>query len=221
MGDVSKDLLGILFQLAPGFVAAWVLYGLTSYQKPSQFERVIQALIFSFLINALLPFEKSIALYVGRFISLGYWNGKSEIAALALTGVAFGIVGSYFANNDGLYGIGRRLKLTRRTTYPSEWYGAFSDQIRYVVLHLSGSRRIIGWPRQWPSESQTGHFMLMDAAWLVEDGREIPLTRDESILIAAKDVEMVEFLRTDEEISHGTEAAEPTSAVIVAQSADA
>lgn len=52
MGETSKDVLTLLTQLMPGFLTAWVVYGLTTYTKPPQFERVIQAVIYSFLVNA-------------------------------------------------------------------------------------------------------------------------------------------------------------------------
>ena len=211
MDGVSQELMNLLLQLLPGFLAAWLLYGLTSYPKPSQFERVIQALVFSFLIRALLPIEESIMIQFGKIHSFGLWGKNSELLASAISGLLFGLVASYYANNDKLYACARKFKLTRRTAYPSEWFGAFTDHITYVVLHLAGNRRIIGWARQWPSEPTSGHFMLMDAAWLKTDGEEIALTANELILIPAKDVEMVEFVKLDKELKNGTETTKSTS----------
>ncbi len=34
MGETSKDVLALLTQLMPGFLTAWVVYGLTTYTKP-------------------------------------------------------------------------------------------------------------------------------------------------------------------------------------------
>jgi hypothetical protein len=45
--DDLKDVVSLLFQLVPGFIAAWILYGFSSYPKPSQFERLVQALVFA------------------------------------------------------------------------------------------------------------------------------------------------------------------------------
>jgi len=43
-----------LFQfLLPGFLSAWIFYGFTAFEKPNQFERVIQALIFTIFVQAL------------------------------------------------------------------------------------------------------------------------------------------------------------------------
>ena len=44
----------VLKLLAPGFIAAWVLYGLTADRDWSDLQRVIQALIFSIFIQVIL-----------------------------------------------------------------------------------------------------------------------------------------------------------------------
>jgi len=39
--EITKDFIILVTYLLPGFLAAWVFYGLTSPPKPSQFERVV------------------------------------------------------------------------------------------------------------------------------------------------------------------------------------
>ncbi len=208
MEETTKDLVSLLFQLFPGFVAAWIVYGLTSYPKPSQFERVAQALVFSFLIKVLLVPEEWILLRLGKYVQLADWDTKAELLAATATAVSFGLAVSYFANSDTLYALGRKLRLTRRTAYPSEWYGALNRAPAYVVLHLRGTRRILGWPLQWPSDPKIGHFELTDAAWISKEpeNREIPLTGVDSILIAARTVVLVEVLKPLELQTNGPEA---------------
>jgi hypothetical protein len=212
MGDISKDLLVLLTQLLPGFVAAWVIYGLTSYPKPAQFERVVQALIYSLLIKALVLVEEKALTFLGRYFVLGVWDQHTELLASAISAILFGLLFSYFANNDKFYAFARNRGVTKRTAYPSEWYGAFSEYPRYIALHIDGGRRIIGYPLQWPSEPNVGHFKLVDAAWLNDDDSETELDGDHSVLIPAKEVGLVEFLKYVEELKNGTEAAKPISA---------
>ncbi len=195
MEGLSTELINLLFQLMPGFLAAWVLYGFTAYPKPSQFERILQALIFSFLIKALLPIEKFFLVWVGNYFLIGLWDNDAQIFVTTITGLLFGLVTCYFANNDKFYAFARKCKLTKRKAYPSEWFGAFSEQITYVVLHLTDNRRIYGWPEQWPSEPKNGHFVLSNAVWLNKDDTEIVLVVEEKIMIAAEAVEMVEFVK--------------------------
>lgn len=203
--DISKDLLSALTQLMPGFLTAWVIYGLTTYTKPAQFERIVQALIYSYIISALTQLFKTFSIFVGKCYQLGTWNSSTELVISALLAIALGLVFSYFMTNDKFFTFARRLGITARTVFPSEWYGAFASKPpRYIVLHLTGERRISGYPIEWPSDPNAGHFKLVDAAWLGDKNKEIPLDMDDSVLISAKDVELVEFLKTIQERQNGS-----------------
>lgn len=70
--DVSKDILALLTQLMPGFLTAWVVYGLTTYTKPSQFERIVQALIYSFMVSALVAVAEPLLLLAGPICATWY-----------------------------------------------------------------------------------------------------------------------------------------------------
>lgn len=196
MGEVSKDILAILTQLIPGFLTAWVVYGLTTYTKPAQFERIIQALIYSFIVNTLVALTGIISIFIGKFHDFGIWNHTSEIIISAIWAIILGITVSFYTTNDKFFSIARKIGITQRTPYPSEWYGAFANNPRYIVLHLQGARRIQGYPLEWPTEATVGHFRLTNAAWLDDQNNETAINPDYSILIAAKDVEMVEILDT-------------------------
>jgi hypothetical protein len=209
LGETSKDVLALLTQLMPGFLTAWVVYGLTSYTKPAQFERVVQALIYSFIVNALVLILEWAAVNFGKIYSIGSWTKSSEVIVSSIVALALGVLLSYYSTNDGFFGIMRRFGLSQRTVYPSEWYGAFAASPKFITLHLNGSRRISGYPIEWPTEPTQGHFRLTDAAWINEDGTETVLDGDDSILIAAKEVEMVEFLKERLELPDGTKTTEP------------
>ena len=205
MGETSKDVLALLTQLMPGFLTGWVVYGLTTYTKPPQFERVVQALIYSFLVNGLVAILEVVLLFVGKTIKLGIWDKSSEVIASTMIALLLGILLSFYMRNDAFFKLARHLKLTTRTPFPSEWYGAFAVKPRYLVLHLSGGRRISGYPIEWPTEPTVGHFRLTDTAWLDDENTETPLDGDQSILIEAKQVEMVELLKDEKERTDATE----------------
>ena len=50
----SSEVINVLAFLLPGFVAAAIYYSLTSHPKPGAFERLIQALIFTAVIQAVV-----------------------------------------------------------------------------------------------------------------------------------------------------------------------
>lgn len=54
MSLASSETVSILTFLLPGFVAAAVFYSLTSHTKPSAFERIVQALIFTIFVQVIV-----------------------------------------------------------------------------------------------------------------------------------------------------------------------
>lgn len=46
MDSLFNNATTLLTFLLPGFLSAWVFYGLTSHPKPPQFERTAEALVF-------------------------------------------------------------------------------------------------------------------------------------------------------------------------------
>lgn len=196
MENLAHDLITLLHYLLPGFLSAWIFYGFTSYPKPSQFERVIQALIFTLIVHTAVNILKVICEYIGQFKSFGTWTSDSELIFSIVFATAMGFVFAYFANSDKFHSLVRFAKITKETSFPSEWYGVFSNKVTFVVLHLNDERRIYGWLREWPSEPGKGHFSLEQVSWLSED-TEIPLKGVESILIKGEDVKWVEFMNNE------------------------
>lgn len=198
MPELSKDLVALLQYLAPGLVVAWVFFGLTSHNKPSQFERVVQALIFTVVVQLLVQFEELVARAIGHHFTLGDWTNTSTLTAALLTALLLGVCLSACVNADALHRIVRKLGLTSRTSHPCEWFGIFKDYPRFVVLHQKDGTRIFGWPKVWPSEPSSGHFFVT-AATRVVNGEEQDLRHLEGILIDVKEVSWVEFAKQPEE----------------------
>jgi hypothetical protein len=201
MPEIAKESIALFSYLLPGFLAAWVLYGLTSDIKPSQFERVIQALIFTFLVHAFIPIAQFILQFLGeKLIAFRPWDEiANNLTKLALA-LLLGAVIAIYVNTDSLHEWLRNKGLTTRTSYPSEWFGVLSNNVTYVVLQLNDERRLYGWPKEWPNESDKGHFFILEPSWIQEDGNQINLPGVHGLLIAAKDVKWVEFMGKQEEL---------------------
>ena len=192
MSWASSEAVTILSFLLPGLVAVAVFHMFTSHPRPSEFERIVQALIFTILVQAIAE----LSLWIGRLLGHdALWGDKSEIMVSVGIALVLGLIAVYFSNTDTLHGLLRFLRLTKETSYPSEWYSAFHHNPDcYVVLHLQGQRRLYGWPEEWPSRPDEGHFRIADGEWLVGDER-IPATGVTAIVVPASEVDMVEFLR--------------------------
>ena len=194
MNWASSEVVTILTFLLPGFVATAIFHSLTAHPKPNEFDRIVQALIFTTVVQAIV---KGVPL-VGSLAGVApLWTGESEIVVAVLVAVAVAVVAVYASNHDTLLRFLRWIGLTRETSYPSEWYSAFArNPDCYVVLHLKGERRLYGWPEEWPSRPDQGHFRIAEAEWLTEEG-SISATGVSTILVPGDDVEMVEFLEVE------------------------
>jgi hypothetical protein len=193
MKNIAPELIEILRYLLPGFLMAWVFHGLTPYPKGSEFERTIEALVFNLPIQIVASMERAIAQRLGRYLSLGNWSKSSDLAAATFTAFFLGVVFAYLANCDRCHSIARNLRLTRETSYPSEWFGAFAARVTFIVLHLKDERRLYGWPNAWPSSPSGGHFEILYPSWLV-GGIDTPVTGVSAMLINVNDVRWVEFI---------------------------
>jgi hypothetical protein len=193
MDNFAKDFVSILQYLLPGFVSAWVFYGLTSYPKPSQFERVVQAMIFTLFTQATINVVEFVLKYIGTYWAIAGWTDSSSLIGSILIALLFGLIFSYFANNDKLHKWLRHINITYQGSFPSEWFKAFLKPT-YVVLHFNDDRRLYGWPIEWPSQPTKGHFVIADPSWQLDNGEEQRIIGVKNILVNASDVKWVEFL---------------------------
>jgi len=142
--SLARDVVLLLTYLLPGFLAAWVFYGLTSHPKPSQFERVVQALIFTFIIQTLIPPSRWLLEQAGQVIAIRPWDRIAEGLCSLMLAIAFGTILAYCTNTDAIHKLFRKIGFSTRTSHPSEWYYALSTKITFVVLHLIDGRRLYG-----------------------------------------------------------------------------
>lgn len=193
MPEISKEIVSLLNFLLPGFLAAWVIYGLTNHEKPNQFERTIQALIFTVLIQSTTWLIEKTMLWAGEIFALGYWGRASELLASYSLALLLGLLVAKSSREDAVYSWLRKFKLTGKSSHPNEWSDVFSKFPRFVVLHLEGERRLFGWPEVWPSKPSEGHFFLVYPSWQTEEG-STDIKGVEGVLINSKEVKWVEFL---------------------------
>jgi hypothetical protein len=194
MPEFSKEIVSLLNFLLPGFLTAWVIYGLTNHEKPNQFERTIQALIFTAAIQAGVWLVKESLIFLGGLYTIATWGEYSEILTSYSIAMALGLLAAKSIQDDTIYSWLRIRGLTGKSSHPNEWNYLFSQPPCFVVLHLEGERRLFGWPEVWPSKPNEGHFFIVYPSWQTDDG-VIELGAVEGILINAKDVKWVEFIK--------------------------
>ena len=195
----DSDIVNAIFQMLPGFISAWIFYGLTAHARPTPFERVIQALIFTMFSEAIVTVLSQCLFLIGSWRSMGVWTADIAFVWKVLTSIALGLTFACLANTNKLH---QCLPdwITKRTSYPSEWFSAFSRHKLWVYLNLKGDRRIFGWAEEWPDEPGKGHFLLAMPEWILDDNTRVPLLGLERILLPASDVELVEFEKPIERV---------------------
>lgn len=195
MPEISKDLIALLSYLLPGFLVAWLFYSLTSHQKPAQLERVIQALIFTLLVNGFVLIERESFLLIGKQSSLGVWSKDSELLCSIFTAIALGLISAFLTNTDLLHKWLRAKQISKQSSHPSEWCTAFSMKTTYVALELKDGRRLYGWPKIWPSSFEKGHLYITEPSWIHGD-EPLELSGNEGVLVPVTDVLHVEFVKS-------------------------
>ena len=187
--------------LFAGLVASWVYYGLVPATKPSAFDRLVDALVLTALIRLMM---QGVALAIPPLAPvLELVENPSSLAdsffgSLLVIGVSvlFGLLRAVLTNKN----IPHRWLIARGWTdqaaIRSNLSHAFSvRQDSFVVLNMRDGRRLYGWPLSWPDRTDDNYFLLSDYVWL-DAGDDKEKSPDAAILIAGRDVEMVEFVPT-------------------------
>jgi len=193
MPELSKDFIALLQYLLPGFLVAWICYGLTSHQKPVQFERVIQALIYALFVHFIVVVIRWACLKLGEQWSGGTWSSESELFVSLLVALAVGVGFSFLINSDWIHRLFRNCGLSTRSSHPSEWCTAFDAEKKYIVAHLKDERRLYGWPHIWPSDPTKGHLFLSHAHWIDDADGSVEGPALE-IMIDVADIKWIEFI---------------------------
>lgn len=212
MDEIFGQAIPILQLVLPGFLATFIFYWLTDSPKPSQFERVIQALFGTALIRFLVELFQHLAIWIGQFHSFGTWDQQSTDLSSAFVGIVLGLGLAYFGNNDHLYTIARKLNFTFRSGYGSDWRFAHSTlKERSIVLQFVDGRRLAGYPRTWPTESEGGHYLMQFPTWIVDNEFQ-PATGVSFMLVPAAHIQWTEFLdlvnEEEEEVNDERQAAD-------------
>lgn len=193
MDDLVKDIIPLLQYLIPGFLSTWIFYSLTAFKRPDTFGQIVQALIFTFVIQGAVLAVGNLCLWIGsKGFSLGNWDDRAQTLWAFVFSLMLGLFACYLATSDKLHGWLRERNVTKQSSFPSEWFCAFAQHERFITLHLSDERRVFGWPVEWPRESSNGQFVMKYPRWLTDDGQPASIGA-EFLLIDSAKVKWVEF----------------------------
>ncbi|MDG0795662.1 DUF6338 family protein [Pectobacterium punjabense] len=202
MESISSEIFNILKYLLPGFVTAWIFHALTAHPKPNQFERIVQALIFTLFVQCATSVTKFFLVKIGKLWSIGKWDDTAQLFWSVSFAIFIGFILVYLTNSNRFHNFLNNRNITKQSAYHSEWSDIFNNVTWFVILNLKNGRRVYGWPFIWPSDPSKGHVVLQNPEW-IEGTQYIKLQNAEYLVINTTDIEYVEFLKEIPEVEDG------------------
>ena len=161
--SISSEIIKVLTFLFPGLVTGIIFHSLTSHKKPSIFDRLVSSLIFTFLVKFIvLIFSISDLI---KPLTLASDPNSSELLLSPvelLVAVIFGIFTSLIFNQDILHKFLRFVRITKETSYPSEWHSMFVNHgdKAAISLYLKDGSYLQGQLAEWPRDPKNGYFRI-------------------------------------------------------------
>jgi len=173
--------LQVLLILLPGFAAAYVVQMLAVRGAQTDFDKVIEAALYSVLIyggysaisRGKLPFVLIGANTANPTIN---WYPKSLVILLGVT-LLVAVAAVVYINKDGNQLL-RRVGLTTRTTRRSVWNDIFEGEAatdQAVQVELEDDRSVIGVLAYWSDSADDGSLYIQQAQWATQDGTKTPV----------------------------------------------
>ncbi|MCK4620600.1 MAG: hypothetical protein KAT62_00135 [Desulfuromonadales bacterium] len=174
---LTIEALNILLLLLPGFMSGQIFYSLFQVENISVSKRLLDALLFSFIIYMLVSSFISwepLAYVKADSGQLEYIFNKSNaiiwlsIAAIIIVPTMVGFL--YFS--DLIHTLLRKLNITTKTSRTNTWNDAFLTQNRHVIVTLKDDRRIRGYPTMFSTDPEEGFLYLYNPAWVNDDKKK-------------------------------------------------
>ncbi len=198
MPEISFEALSVLLILLPGFLCARVVRSLCPRPQQTELDKIIEALLYSFLIYVVYALiHRSLPLVLrteSQASGKSYFVEANPWLLLLLTAIALAFaLGIGISLTNDIHGrILRRLRFTQSTFKTSVWSDTFHNYGQYVLVELRDRRTVLGWLRFYSDTPEESSLFLADAAWIGPDGSRtqidgpgILLSKDAGILSVA------------------------------------
>jgi hypothetical protein len=168
----------LLLVLLPGFSTAWIVSALTVTQPRTELDKIIEALVYSFVVYAIcvsiFGFPQLETLLVqeapdSTLIGQAKWYLLASLVLSVLLGLGI----SWLITNDALTNWLRARGVTARSSRASVWSDVFHTVDGYVIVEFTDGRRLRGWPQHFSDTPDEGSLFLVQASWIRDDGSSV------------------------------------------------
>ena len=192
------EALGILLLLLPGFTCAYIIQRLAVRTALSELDKVVEALLFSFLLYlATLPvFGYALPLSWRATVDGAYQITPhyAHLVTLLLLSVIFGVLYATNINRDWLLSLFRTMGVTERTARLSIWNDTFQEIGGFVQVGFKDGKQLVGWVRYYSDDGSDCSIFLESAAWVLEDNSQEAIDGPGILLTKESAIETVSFL---------------------------
>ncbi|CAK0759357.1 conserved membrane hypothetical protein [Azospirillaceae bacterium] len=168
----------IVLYLLPGFLGTVVYDYLAVGEKPSLSERIFHVLALDLLSSLLVHVVFGVPLgvfaevaenaSVTEFIEIIVRN---NLLYLSMAAIVISVGFSVINNNNALYRILNRFKITDKAGSVDVWQEAFRNNRRtWVRVTFASGRLLIGWPRLYSLTGKPRELFLSEATWWTPKG---------------------------------------------------
>jgi len=175
--------LQVFLILLPGFSAAYFVQALATRRSQSDFERVVEVLVFSFFIYVcFVPLNQGNLPFrikhdpSGQIEETVLWEPR-QLLVLALVTAVFSLLAITYVRHDGNR-IFRAIGLTERTTRNSIWNDILEHEAidnQPIQVELGDGRNVLGVLLYYSDVSEEGSLYLTQAAWVDSQGATVPI----------------------------------------------
>jgi len=191
--------LQILIFLIPGLISSIILGMLIVRRKePNEFEKIVEALIFSMLTYALFAIYSSKNPSNSNPITFDQTNNTVAFRPLPfliliMLSVLLPIILAWIMNSDLHLRLARLLRMTKRTSRASVWYDVFYDCNSYVVVELADGTRICGWPTHFSDYPSEPYLYLENPKFIDENNQYVEPNLNGILITPEMKIHFVEF----------------------------
>lgn len=191
--------------LIPGFLSLKIYDLFRSVEVKDNIDRLIEGLIYNLAIYSFVEYVHGWApafkyQKIGNDFSYVMSADKLLISITIVSSIVLPLIWGAITHYDYHMLVLRKLRLTNKTSRQTVWDDVFTNEVRFLSLHLKDDRIIVGWPTYFSNDPDEGFIYLTQAAW-VDDGEYVE-TNSHGILFHKADIEFIEFMKTEEEIDN-------------------
>jgi hypothetical protein len=195
------EALAIFLLLLPGFTSAYVTQLLSVRRGQSDLDKVVEALLFSFLLFLItwpiFGYSLPLAWELGKDAQFHVHVAYSFLITLFVLAVMLGILYAANLNHDWILTLCRKCRITERTSRVAVWHDVFQGGGGWVQVSLKNGKKALGWVRYYSDDAEDRSLFLEQASWITDEGDEEPIPGPGLFLTKSSEIESVMFLELE------------------------